>query len=99
MSQESLTRAYELTRTLVVALEAGDLELAADLSNERAPLLMALTSNQTDEALAMIREILALNATIIDKAHAAREALTVEFDAAKRRIAAAGMYETTEKLR
>ena len=61
MSNESLTRAYELTRTLVAALDAGDFAFAADLAEERSPLLMSLEREQTDEDLALIREIMALN--------------------------------------
>lgn len=99
MVQDSLTRAYELTRTLAAAMEAGDLQFAADLSDERSPLLMALTQDQTDDALAVIREIQALNATIMEKAHEAHDAATIRFSAAKQRIAAAGMYQKTETLR
>ena len=55
MSNETLTRAYELTRTLVAALDAGDYCVAADLADERSPLLMSLGREQSDTGLAMIR--------------------------------------------
>ena len=99
MPQESLTRAYELTRTLVAALEAGDWQFATDVSNERAPLLTSLGAQQSDEGLAMIREIQAMNAAIIEKTREARDACAARFADAKRRIDAAHLYRTTERLR
>ena len=99
MSNETLTRAYELTRTLVAALDAGDYCVAADLADERSPLLMSLGREQSDTGLAMIREILAMNAAIMDKAAAARNAILSRHNDAQRRVAAAGQYLATEQLR
>jgi flagellar protein FliT len=50
MPHESLARVYELTRTLVAALDAGDWQLAADISKERAPLLNAQIIDKAREA-------------------------------------------------
>lgn len=99
MSNETLTRAYELTRTLAAALDAGDFRVAADLADERSPLLMSLGREQSDEALTMIRDIMAMNATIMDKAAAARNAISGQYNDAQRRVAAAGQYLATEQLR
>jgi hypothetical protein len=99
MSNASLTRAYELTRTLVAALDAGDFAFAADLAEERSPLLMSLEREQTDEDLAMIREIMAMNASIVDKAAAARDAVAATQNAAQQRVSAARQYLSTGQMR
>ncbi len=99
MSNETLTRAYELTRTLIAALDAGDYCVAAELADERSPLLMSLGREQSDEGLAMIRDIMAMNATIMDRAAAARDAISGRYNDAQRRVAAAGQYLATEQLR
>lgn len=99
MSNETLTRAYELTSTLVAALDAGDYRLAADLADERSPLLMSLAPEQSDAGLAMIRDIMAMNATITDKAAAARNAISSRYNDAQRRVSAVGQYLATEQLR
>lgn len=99
MSQEALARAYELSQTLVAALEAGDWQFAADVSKERAPLLMSLTADQGEEGLAMIREIQAMNAVIIEKAREARDMCSSRFSEARRGIDAARLYRKTQRLR
>ncbi|MGN6232121.1 MAG: flagellar protein FliT [Trinickia sp.] len=99
MSNESLTRAYELTRTLVAALDAGDFAFAADLAEERSPLLMSLEREQTDDDLTMIREIIAMNAAIVDKASAARDAVAATQNAAQQRVSAARQYLSTGQMR
>ena len=99
MVSESLTRAYELTRTLAVAVESGDWQLAADLVEARSPLIMALGRDQDEASLATIRAIQALDATIMGRAHTAHAAISNEFSDAKQRIAAAGFYQSTGQLR
>lgn len=99
MVSASLTRAYELTRTLVVAVEAGDWQLASDLVAERSPLIMALGRDQDDESLAAIRSIQEMDASVMGRAHNAHAAMSSEFADAKQRIAAAGFYQTTGQLR
>jgi hypothetical protein len=99
MSNESLSRAYEMTRTLVAALDAGDFAFAADLAEERSPLLMSLEREQTDEALAMIREIMAMNESIVDKASAARDAVAANHTDARQRVSAAREYLTAGQMR
>lgn len=99
MSNESLTRAYELTRTLVAALDAGDFAFAADLAEERSPLLMSLEREQTDEDLVLIREIMAMNESIAGKASAAREAIVASHSDARQRVSAARQYLSTGQMR
>lgn len=99
MSNESLTRAYELTRTLVAALDAGDFAFAADLAEERSPLLMSLEREQTDEDLSLIREIMAMNESIAGKASAARDAIVASHTDARQRVSAARQYLATGQIR
>ncbi|CAN7155052.1 flagellar protein FliT [Trinickia sp. LjRoot230] len=99
MSSESLSRAYELTRTLVAAVEAGDWQFASDLADERSPLIMALEATQTDEALATIRAIQAMDATITLQARDIHEAMANEFNHANQKISAASFYQSTGQLR
>ncbi|WP_116137884.1 flagellar protein FliT [Trinickia diaoshuihuensis] len=99
MSNESLSRAYEMTRTLVAALDAGDFAFAADLAEERSPLLMSLEREQSDEALAMIREIMAMNDAIVDKASAARDAVAASHSDARQRVSAAREYLAAGQMR
>jgi flagellar protein FliT len=90
MSNESLERAYELTRTLVAALDAGDFAFAADLAVER---------EQTDEDLSLIREIMAMNESIAGKASAARDAIVASHTDARQRVSAARQYLATGQIR
>lgn len=99
MVTESLARAYELTRTLVVAVETGDWQLASDLVEERSPLIMALGRDQDDESLAAIRAIQEMDASVMGRARGAHAAISSEFSDARQRIAAAGFYQTTGQLR
>ena len=83
MQIDPLARAYELTQTMAVAMEAGDWQFASSLAEERSPLLMALAPTQSDAALATIRAIQAIDERIMGQAHvenvtnlACRRALT-----------------------
>lgn len=99
MSNESLARAYELTRTLVAALDAGDFAFAADLAEQRSPLLMTLEREQTDEDLALIRQIMAMNTSIASKASAARDTLVASHSDARQRVSAARQYLSGGQIR
>ena len=99
MSNESLTRAYELTRTLLAALDAGDFAFAADLAEQRTPLLMSLQREQTDDDMATIREIMAMNEAIVGKASAARDAVAATHIDAQQRVTAARQYLSTGQMR
>lgn len=99
MSNASLSRAYELTRTLIAALDAGDFAFAADLVEERSPLLMSLQREQSDSDLAMIHEIMVMNATIMDKASSARDAVAANHNDARQRVSAARQYLAADQMR
>ncbi|TKC89224.1 flagellar protein FliT [Trinickia terrae] len=98
MTQESLSRAYELTKTIAAAVEAGDWLFASDLADERSPLLMTLGQTQTPEAIATIRAIQEIDATITRKTQDEREAMICRQSEAMKRVAATSLYNTTGKL-
>jgi len=98
MSLESLSRAYELTQAMSAAAAVGDWPRAAELAEQRSPLLMALAPAQTPEALAMIRAIQELDAALARKTHDERGAIANRFVEAMKGIAAASFYQATGKL-
>jgi flagellar protein FliT len=99
MLQAPLARAYELTRSIAAAAERNDWQSVSLFVDERSPLIMALGPEQTDEALAAIREIQRIDATVMQRANGAREALTRGFTEAQQRVSAAQFYQKTGLLR
>ncbi|MGH8777754.1 flagellar protein FliT [Paraburkholderia sp.] len=98
MSHETLSRAYELTQAMSAAAAASDWLRAAELADERSPLLMSLGAGQTPDALATIRAIQALNADITRIAQQGRDVLTNDMNASMRRVEAVSFYHTTGQL-
>jgi hypothetical protein len=99
MQTDPLARAYELTQTMAVAIEAGDWQFASSLAEERSPLLMALAPAQSDAALATIRAIQAIDERIMGRAADARGEMETSHVDAQKRIAAASFYQSTGQLR
>jgi flagellar protein FliT len=98
MLQPPLARAFELTRSIAAAADQGAWQHVSELVDERSPLIMALGPEQTGEALAAIREIQRIDATVMQRANGAREALTRGFSEAQQRLNAAQFYQTTGLL-
>lgn len=98
MSHEPLSRAYELTQAMNAAAVAGDWVRAAELADERSPLLMSLGADQTPDALATIRAIQALTADITRIAQQGRDVLADDLNASMRRVEAVSFYHTTGRL-
>ena len=99
MLEASLNRAYELTRSIADAVSQDDWLAASQLADERSPLLMSLRREQSDEALAVIREIQSIDSAVMQRVGGAREAMTSRFQDAQRRVAAASFYQKTGQLR
>lgn len=98
MSHEPLSRAHELTQAMNAAAIAGDWVRAAELADERSPLLMSLGAEQTPDALATIRAIQALDADITRVAQKGRDVLADDLHASMRRVEAVSFYHTTGRL-
>lgn len=99
MSDTSLSRAYALTRSIAEATEAGDWLGAARLVDERSPFIRAIGKEQSEEGLALVREIQRLDAAVMQRAGGARDMVTTRFNEAQRRVAAASFYQKTGQLR
>lgn len=99
MLEQPLARAYELTRSIAAAASQDNWLGAAELVEQRSPLLLSLKAEQTEEALAVIREIQMLDDAIMQRATGARETISDKFQEAQRRVAAAGFYQKTGQLR
>ncbi len=99
MLHAPLARAYELTRSIAAAADRDDWETVSQLVDERSPLIMALHPEQTAEALATIHEIQRIDATVMQRANGAHEALTRGFSEAQQRVTAAQFYQKTGLLR
>ncbi|KVM08537.1 hypothetical protein WL05_15050 [Burkholderia ubonensis] len=98
MTIDTLSRAFDLTRDMQSATDTRDWERVAALADERSPLLMSLSSDQTPDALDLLRQIMAIDASITEQAHADRDRLSVEFAQSRDRIKAASLYQTTGML-
>ncbi|AOJ61192.1 hypothetical protein WJ32_01110 [Burkholderia ubonensis] len=98
MTTDTLSRAFDLTRAMQSATDARDWVRVAALADERSPLLMGLSSDQTPDALDLLRQIMAIDASITEQAHADRNRLSVEFAQSRDRIKAASLYQTTGML-
>lgn len=99
MLEASLARAYELTHSIAEAVAQDDWLAASRLADERSPLLMSLRPEQTDEALAVIREIQVMDTAVMQRAGGAHDMMTSRFQDAQRRVAAASFYQKTGQLR
>ena len=64
MTNDTLSRAFDLTRAMQSAADARDWVRVAALVDERSPLLMNLSGEQTPEALDRVRQIMAIDASI-----------------------------------
>ena len=89
---ETLAHALRLTHAINSAVQQGDWVQAGALVSERSPLLMSLQPDQPPQALAMIREIQALDAQIAVCSKAGFESLSNQNAAAMQRIKSTQQY-------
>ncbi|WP_240057138.1 flagellar protein FliT [Paraburkholderia azotifigens] len=98
MMNDSLTRALDLTRALEDAVSQQDWPRASAIVEERSPLLMSLSPQQTPEALEKIRMIQHIDAGISMHARNGMDRLTERHGEALRRIKSVSLYHTTGML-
>lgn len=91
-SAESLAHAVRLTHAIDSAVQQGDWVQARALVSERSPLLMSLQPDQPPSALAMIREIQAVDAQIAARSKAGFESLASQNADAMQRIKSTQQY-------
>ncbi|MEM5338691.1 flagellar protein FliT [Paraburkholderia azotifigens] len=95
---DSLTRALDLTRALEDAVSQQDWPRASAIVEERSPLLMSLSPQQTPEALEKIRTIQRIDAGISVHARNGMDRLAERHGDALRRIKSVSLYHTTGML-
>ncbi|MEM5365099.1 flagellar protein FliT [Paraburkholderia azotifigens] len=98
MMNDSLTRALDLTRALEDAVSQQDWPRASAIVEERSPLLMSLSPQQTPEALEKIRTIQRIDAGISVHARNGMDRLAERHGDALRRIKSVSLYHTTGML-
>ncbi|MBN3752825.1 flagellar protein FliT [Paraburkholderia sp. Tr-20389] len=95
---DSLNRALDLTRALEAAVVQQDWPRASAIVEERSPLLMSLSPEQTPEALEKIRTIQRIDAGIAVHARSGMDRLADRHGDALRRIKSVSLYHTTGML-
>ncbi|WP_107311252.1 flagellar protein FliT [Burkholderia metallica] len=98
MTNDTLSRAFDLTRAMQSAADARDWVRVAALADERSPLLMNLSGEQTPDALDQVRQIMAIDASITEHAQTDRDRLAAEFAQSQERIKAASQYQKAGML-
>jgi hypothetical protein len=99
MNQNELVeQLLSLTRGIEQAASLADWPEAARLTEMRSPLLMTLSADQEPAALAMIRQIQAIDAALLQDARTTQDELHSEFKAAIGRTKAAGEYQRVARL-
>ncbi|SDF90682.1 flagellar protein FliT [Paraburkholderia phenazinium] len=89
---------YELTKAIEHAAGLADWQRAAELVDERSPLLMSIAAEQEPVALEMIRYIQSVDSATVEQAQRSQAELETEYRAAMDRTRAAGQYHRVALL-
>ncbi|MFM0528311.1 flagellar protein FliT [Paraburkholderia strydomiana] len=99
MNQMSLIEdLLSLTQAIESAASLADWPEAARLTAQRSPLLMLLITEQTPEALALIRRIQAIDAAVLADASNTQYGLQEEYRIAMGRVSAVDHYQKAARL-
>ncbi len=93
-----VNQVYELTLEIETAVQLADWQSAARLALERSPMVRAITAVQSPAALALIRNIQALDAARVTTVRAARETLARAYQQAQSSVGAARQYQRVARL-
>jgi flagellar protein FliT len=88
-----IERIWQFTKAIEQAAAVGEWERAAELANERSPLLMSIGAPQTPAVIAQLKEIQAIDARIADAAQSAQKTLGVEYQASMRATRNVSQYQ------
>ncbi|PYE22836.1 protein FliT [Paraburkholderia silvatlantica] len=77
-----IDRIWRITKDIEQAAAVGEWEKAAELANERSPLLMSLSAKQTGAALDVLKQVHAIDARVAAAAESAQSALSAEYRSA-----------------
>ena len=90
---EIIQRAWALTEAIEAAADAQDWPRAGELTQTRAPLVMAIESEQPAESLALIRKMQASIESMMKRAEAAQTRLATGYRRSMEQAQAAGRYQ------
>ncbi|KVE35113.1 flagellar protein FliT [Burkholderia sp. TSV86] len=93
-----IERVLSITREIDQAVQLANWSEAARLADERSPHLMSITGEQTPAALALVRQIQAIDAALVANAKAAQAELQVEYRNAMDRLGAASAYQAAAQF-
>ncbi|MBB5446086.1 MULTISPECIES: flagellar protein FliT [unclassified Paraburkholderia] len=88
----TIERIWQMTKDLELAAAVGDWERAAQLADERSPLLTALGAQPPQEVMARLREIHEIDSRIFEAARVAQQELGAEYQASMQASRNAGRY-------
>ncbi|SAL56821.1 hypothetical protein AWB74_02615 [Caballeronia arvi] len=95
---EIIQRAWALTEALEAAASAQDWVKAAELTQARTALVMAIEKEQSEEALVVIRRIQASIESMMGRAEAAQALLGTGYRRAMDQAQAAGRYQQAARF-
>lgn len=88
-----IDRIWQITKAIEQAAAVGEWEQAAQLANERSPLLMSLGAQQTPVALDVLKQVHAIDARIAQAARNATNELNIEYRAAMQATRNVNQYQ------
>ncbi|WP_321960149.1 flagellar protein FliT [Paraburkholderia sp. J7] len=87
-----IERIWQITKDLELAAAVGEWERAAQLADERSPLLTALVAPQPPAIMARLQAIREIDNRIVETAQASRQALGAEYQASMQASRNASQY-------
>ncbi|GAB5098365.1 flagellar protein FliT [Caballeronia sp. LP006] len=96
--QEMIQHAWALTEAIEAAVNEENWARAAELTEARTPLLMAVEANQPAESLATIRRIQASIEATMGRANAAQAMLSTAYRKSMDQAKAAGRYQQAARF-
>lgn len=97
-SREQAQGLLTLTQAIGHAAQQADWPEAARLTEQRAPLLMSLTSDVDGETLEIMRSIQAIDAAVVAMAADSKEKLEADYNRAMRSASATKEYHRVALL-
>ncbi|RKT25465.1 protein FliT [Paraburkholderia sp. RAU2J] len=88
-----IDRIWELTKSIEQAAAVADWERAAQLADERSPLLMSLDAQQAPAALDVLRLVHEIDTRIAAEAQLAQSELAAEYQASMRATRNVSQYQ------
>jgi hypothetical protein len=90
---QPIDRIWQITKSIEQAAAVGDWEQAAALANERSPLLMSLSTQQTGAAFEVLKQVHAIDMQITAAAQSAQSALSAEYRTAMQATRNVNQYQ------